>query len=64
MATKFIPCLIRFRNESLHTLNQIDTIANEYNLSRADAIRMVFEYCQKIDPSFANPLSQSPRFIN
>jgi hypothetical protein len=53
---------IRFRKQDLKTLQQIDRISNEFNISRTAAITKVFNYLYQIDSSLHNPLIISPSF--
>ena len=57
MPSKHIPCLIRFRNDSLKTISQIDSICHEYDCVRSEAIRLVFDYLEQVDQTENSPLS-------
>jgi hypothetical protein len=54
---------IRFRRQDLKTLQQIDRISEEFNISRTAAITKVFNYLCQIDSSLYNPLIIPPTVL-
>lgn len=55
------PVTMRFTESTMTTIDSIDRICNEFNLSRPKAIKLVFDRLQSIDPTISNPTNLAPQ---
>jgi hypothetical protein len=55
---------IRFVNRDIDSIHAIDRVANEFHISRANAITRIIERLNTVDSSYLNPLTLPPKFVN
>jgi hypothetical protein len=61
--SKQIVATVRFRNDSIRTIESIDRICHEYGISRAATITLLCDRLIEIDKSIANPLNSPPKIL-
>jgi hypothetical protein len=61
--SKQIVATVRFRNDSVRTIENIDRICHEYGISRAATITLLCDRLIEIDKSISNPLIPSPKIL-
>lgn len=54
---------IRWKKRGGDTIARIDSMCDEYGVSRATAITMICDRLIAIDRSNSNPLTSSPKFL-
>jgi hypothetical protein len=63
LTKRVVPVTIRFRNESIRTLEAIDKVCDEFGISRSATIKLICDRLIEVDKSVSNPLNSSPKIL-